>query len=183
VHEGGYRIQKIDNNEQRLHEQFAQQQHADDLSLFNFEKELRNDRESFNTVRKLSPTRYRFRVVDAHGHAIRNRQTANADISASTAISSSTDISSNTDVASNTDVNSNTDLSSNTDKGHIHYSTESTESAHSTRIECAEPAPGVYHYGKRVVYQSFKRKHASSIIAEQAAGYRNRVPKKSCSAF
>jgi len=31
----------------------------------------------------------------------------------------------------------------------------SAESTHSTRIECAEPAPGVYHYGKRVDSRGF----------------------------
>jgi len=70
VHEGGYIIQKIvenvdnridnniGNNKDRLQQQFEQQQQADDLSLFNVEKELRNNKESFITVRKLSPTRY-----------------------------------------------------------------------------------------------------------------------------
>ncbi len=65
VHEGGYTIQPVDGHEQRLEEQFEQQQRADDLSLFNFEKELRNNRVSFNQVRTLLPTRYRFRVVGA----------------------------------------------------------------------------------------------------------------------
>ena len=73
VHEGGYRIQNVDNNEQRLNAQFEQQQQASDPSLFNVEKELRTDRQSFNTIRKLSPTRYRFRIVDAAGCDIRNK--------------------------------------------------------------------------------------------------------------
>ena len=42
VHEGGYAIQPVDGNEQRLQEQFEQQQRSDDLSLFDVEKELRN---------------------------------------------------------------------------------------------------------------------------------------------
>ncbi len=78
VHEGGYSIQPVDGNEQRLEEQFEQQQRADDLSLFNFEKELRNNRDSFNQVRTLLPTRYRFRVVDVDGKDIRNLSSVNA---------------------------------------------------------------------------------------------------------
>ncbi len=78
LHEGGYAIQRVDSSEQRLDEQFAQQQHAEDISMFDFEKDLRNDRVSFNQVRKLSPTCYRFRVVDAAGQDIRSRQSADA---------------------------------------------------------------------------------------------------------
>jgi len=66
VHEGG----RIDNNDQRLNEQFVQQQRTSDNSMFEFETTLRNNRESFNTVRKLSPTRYRFRIIDAQGKDI-----------------------------------------------------------------------------------------------------------------
>ncbi len=77
VHEGGYTIQHIDSSEQRLNEQLARQQRADDKSMFDFEKELRNDRESFDRVRKLSPTSYRFRVVDADGNDIRSTQSTN----------------------------------------------------------------------------------------------------------
>jgi Tfp pilus assembly protein PilO len=47
----------VDGHEQRLNEQFEQQQQADDLSLLDYEKELRNDRESFRQVRRLLPTR------------------------------------------------------------------------------------------------------------------------------
>ena len=76
VHEGGYTIQRVEGNDQRLHEQFVQQQHAADISQFEVEKELRNDKESFNTVRTLSPECYRFRVVDAQGQDIHNRSDA-----------------------------------------------------------------------------------------------------------
>ena len=79
VHEGGYTIQRVEDNDQRLHEQFVQQQHSADLSQFDVEKELRNDKESFNTVRTLSPECYRFRVIDAQGQDIHNR--SDADIS------------------------------------------------------------------------------------------------------
>ncbi len=76
VHEGGYTIQRVEDNDQRLHEQFIQQQHTADISQFDVEKELRNDKESFNTVRTLSPECYRFRVVDAQGQNIHNRSDA-----------------------------------------------------------------------------------------------------------
>jgi hypothetical protein len=76
VHEGGYTIERVENNDQRLNEQFMQQQHSHDISMFDFEKELRNDKTSFNTVRKLTPTCYRFRVVNAQGQDIRNHSNA-----------------------------------------------------------------------------------------------------------
>ena len=72
VHEGGFSIQRVDDNDQRLDELFALQQCANDLTLFDFEKALRNDRSSFDKLCKLMPTRYRFRVVDSQGRDIRN---------------------------------------------------------------------------------------------------------------
>ncbi len=71
VHEGGYTIQRVEGNSQRLHEQFEQQQHTADISQFDVEKDLRNDKESFNAVRTLSPECYRFRVIDAQGQDIK----------------------------------------------------------------------------------------------------------------
>lgn len=44
--------------------------------------EIQDDRESFDTIRALSPTRYRFRIVDANGRDIRHVNDAN--ISANT---------------------------------------------------------------------------------------------------
>ena len=64
VHEGGFTLENIDNDIQKLDAQFMQQQRADDLSMFDFEKTLRNDRDSFDAVRRLSPAQYRFRVID-----------------------------------------------------------------------------------------------------------------------
>ncbi|ASJ74309.1 DUF222 domain-containing protein [Granulosicoccus antarcticus] len=72
VHEGGYTIQRVEDNEQRLYEQFVEQQHTADIGQFDVEKELRNDHDSFKTVRKLSPDNYRFRIVDAQGQNINN---------------------------------------------------------------------------------------------------------------
>ncbi len=76
VHEGGYSIQTVGNDAHQLTEQFIQQQHIDDNSLFDFEKELRNDRESFNRICKLSPTRYRFRILDPEGCDVRDTRNA-----------------------------------------------------------------------------------------------------------
>jgi len=73
VHEGGYSIQRVDNNKQRQHEQFIQQLRTADISQFDFETNLRTDNESFNKVRKLSPASYRFRVVDTQGQDILKR--------------------------------------------------------------------------------------------------------------
>jgi len=67
VHEGGYTLQRVDNNPQLINEQFKDQQHKDDLTMFDFEKSLRANRDSFDTIRQLSPTRYRFRVIGPKG--------------------------------------------------------------------------------------------------------------------
>jgi len=71
VHEGGYTIERVTGDERRMQEQFEQQRHTSDISQFNFEKDLRNDKQSFDRVRVLSPTRYRFRVMNAQGVEIR----------------------------------------------------------------------------------------------------------------
>ncbi len=70
VHEGGYTIQRIDNDEHKLNDQFVRQQRITDITMFDFETTLRNSTDSFNAVRKLSPTRYRFRIVNAQGNDI-----------------------------------------------------------------------------------------------------------------
>ena len=80
VHEGGYTIEHVEENTQRHHQQFIQQQHNDDTNLFDFEKSLRNDRDSFNTVRKLSPTRYRYRIIDSHGRVISGRSSGDSEV-------------------------------------------------------------------------------------------------------
>ncbi len=73
VHEGGYSIEHVGESTQRQNEQFIQQQHNDDINQFDFEQSLRNDKKSFNTVRKLSPTRFRYRILDSHGRVITGR--------------------------------------------------------------------------------------------------------------
>ncbi len=123
VHEGGYTIQRVDSHEQRLNEQFEQQTHADDPSSFNFEKDLRNDRESFDKVRSLSPTRYRFRVLDSKGRDIRHRVSRNRSGGA---------------------VHTNADTALDTRNIKPDATQDSSEPAHSTRVECAEPMATYY---------------------------------------
>ena len=72
LHEGGHVIQKVDGNAQQIQKQFTDQQHTSDLAMGETEKQLRDDQASFADVRALSPTRYRFRVVDANGIDIRH---------------------------------------------------------------------------------------------------------------
>jgi len=69
VHEGGYTIENVEVNEdqQLLDMQFFQQLHITDTNQFDFEKDLRSDWESFNSVRQLMPSTYRFRILNADG--------------------------------------------------------------------------------------------------------------------
>jgi hypothetical protein len=133
VHEGGYSIQSVASSEQRLNNQFSRQQHIDDASMFSCEKELRNNRESFNTVRKLSPTKYRFRVVDANGQDIRSKHAA---ITFNLALPSEFTIS---------------DQYESQNQLEPEYPFI-TNDGHSTRVECAEPVSGFYddEYKNRV---------------------------------
>jgi len=79
VHEGDYTIinTEVEKNAEEqsmdtlLDTQFFQQLNTADTAQFEFEKELRHDYESFNTVRKLMPSVYRFRVFNADGIDVR----------------------------------------------------------------------------------------------------------------
>lgn len=132
LHEGGYSIQAVANNQSGLDEQFSQQQHVSDASMFDFEKELRNDKESFNRVRRLSPTNYRFRVFDADGR----------DIS----VSHHTNVSHHTKTCK-ADIPTQRDSQTRQIqlKPVHHYGLRPT---HSTRIECAEPKFSYYPFRK-----------------------------------
>ena len=70
VHEGGYRIERVKNHERRMLEQFQQQTVNASHPAFDVERHLRNSPESFDKVRAVSPTRFRFRVVDKQGKDI-----------------------------------------------------------------------------------------------------------------
>ena len=79
LHEGGYTIERANSSEQLINEQFEQQQHTNVAGLFDFEKDLRNDRESFDKIRNLQPTRYRFIVKNAQGIDIRTLPAASVE--------------------------------------------------------------------------------------------------------
>ena len=73
VHEGGYRIEQVANHAERIDEQFIRQQAQHKyVFVFDIERDLRNNRESFDYIRKLSPTRFRFRVMDRDGRDVRD---------------------------------------------------------------------------------------------------------------
>ena len=125
VHEGGYTIENATDNELRTSEQFEQQRHASDASLFDVEKSLRNNRDSFDTIRKLSPTRYRFRVMNAQGVDVRAVYY--------------------TSVGLNSPGFNLIDTCDSFDTG---GSSISYQPRHSTRVECAEPKYVVYQYNE-----------------------------------
>ena len=123
VHEGGYSIKAVANDKTNFNVQFSMQQHASDASMFYFEKELRNDKESFNKLRKLSPTNYRFRVFDADGRDIRgghHAETCKADIP--------------------------TKPDSRIPSKPVHH--YGCRHNRSTRVECEEPKSGYYPFSK-----------------------------------
>lgn len=70
MHEGGYRIERVSDNGQRRDEQFMQQTIIKRDRVSDVERALRNSAESFDQVRRLTPERFRFRVVDRDGHAV-----------------------------------------------------------------------------------------------------------------
>ena len=70
VHEGGYRIERVDSHKQRMDEQFYQQTVGATYPAFDVERNLRNSEKSFDKVRAVSATRFRFRVVDGQGRDI-----------------------------------------------------------------------------------------------------------------
>ncbi len=128
VHEGGYSIRAVANNQTSLNEQFSMQQHVSDASMFDFEKELRNNNKSFNKIRKLSPTTYRFRVFDNDGRDIRGRHHAYVNDYTKTC---------KADIPTQRDSETRQKLS----KPVHHYGLGPDRS---TRVECAEPKSGYY---------------------------------------
>ncbi len=70
VHEGGYTLVNTVVDEQPIDTQFFEQVKTQDTNQFEFEKNLRHDWESFNSIRKLMPSLYRFRILNADGNDI-----------------------------------------------------------------------------------------------------------------
>ncbi|MDB3935435.1 HNH endonuclease [Granulosicoccus sp.] len=155
VHEGGYTIERVSDSEQRMDEQFEQQRHAEDVSLFDFERELRNNRESFDTVRKLSPTRFSYRVLNAQGVDVRTLSDATVGISLidnnlrhpDFHDSGSGDPSSHDsrlhDQGSCNPCSCDTD-SRDTNSRDAGDAPKSYRPRHSTRVDCSEPDPEIY---------------------------------------
>ncbi|ASJ72242.1 HNH endonuclease signature motif containing protein [Granulosicoccus antarcticus] len=71
VHKGGYRIERINDHPDGYKESFHRQQ-ATRQNINDIESLLRNSHDSFEKVRELSPTRFRFRVVNQEGQDIRD---------------------------------------------------------------------------------------------------------------
>jgi hypothetical protein len=139
-------------------EQFEQQQQADDLSLFDFEKELGNDRESFNQVRKLLPTRYRFRTVDADGNDIRHGSSATTFKGEMHASSTAAHSAAAHSRAAHSTVANSTAVYTN--------------AVHSTRIECGESASGRCGDAQGSGIGSGSEDDQDSRVAEHPAVYR-----------
>lgn len=78
LHEGGYRIERVKDNLQRMSEQFDLQRAAFESPVIDVERLLRNSRESFDYVRALSPDHFRFRVVDSSGCDVRDSRDRSA---------------------------------------------------------------------------------------------------------
>lgn len=71
LHEGGYRFERADNVDSNLDDQFsAQTARTDKADQCDEEFALRNNRASFDAVRALLPTRYRFVVTTPDGKDI-----------------------------------------------------------------------------------------------------------------
>ena len=129
LHEGGYTIERANSSEQLINEQFEQQRHTNVAGLFDFEKDLRNDRESFDTMRKLQPTRYRFIVKNAQGVDIRTLPAQSAERNLFGA-----------------DVPDTTDTLDATNKSDTTGSPDSYQIRKAARAACSEPKSGAYHF-------------------------------------
>ena len=126
-----------------MHKQFFQQLNFHDLNQFEFEESLRNNRESFDTIRQLSPARFRFRILDNNGHDIMNAAVADTSHVQKTDGDSTRVESSIESQASCTDSKTPYDFKTATDI----CCTESTNidsTYHSIHWQCKEPPPATY---------------------------------------
>jgi hypothetical protein len=143
VHEGGYKIEAVAQDKDGVHKQFFQQLNFHDLNQFEFEESLRNNRESFDTIRQLSPARFRFRILDNNGHDIMNAAVADTSHVQKTDGDSTRVESSIKSQASCTDSKTPYDFKTATDI----CCTESTNidsTYHSIHWQCKEPPPATY---------------------------------------
>jgi hypothetical protein len=135
VHEGGYKIEAVAQDKDGVHKQFFQQLHFHDLNQFDFEESLRNDRESFNAIRQLSPERFRFRIINKNGQDITDA--AVVDLKPAQKISDDSTRSDSTRV-DYTGIDSTLIESTQMD------STNVDPSCHSTLWQCKESSPAIY---------------------------------------
>lgn len=72
VHEGGYRIERVDRSRNKREKQYLRQAFTDKTAL-SIETGLRRSRESFERVRHHAPERFRFQIVDDNGVDVRDK--------------------------------------------------------------------------------------------------------------
>jgi len=132
VHEGGYKIEAVAQDKDGVLKQFFQQLNHHDIYQFDFEESLRNDRESFNKMRHLSPARFRFRIIDKNGLDIANAAVTHTN-SAQKIHHDSTRIDSYGTNSLDRDGSTNID-----------------SICHSMQWQCKEPAPATYCYEREL---------------------------------
>jgi hypothetical protein len=141
VHEGGYKIEAVAQDKDGMHKQFFQQLNFQDLNQFDFEESLRNDRESFNTIRQLSPERFRFRIIDKNGYDIADAAVVDT-CSAQNTHDASTHIESTRTESTHIDSTQNDSTRINSKK--LFGPTQIDPNCHSTHWQCKEPPPAMY---------------------------------------
>ena len=107
------------------------------MSQFDFEKDLRNDRASFDRVRKLSPTRFRFRFKNSQGVDV--WELSHWSINSIESTNAVDTVDSNTFADCNAGRQANPTLSPE-----FSDFSKSYQSVHFTSVKCKEPAPGEY---------------------------------------
>ena len=177
VHEGGYRIEVVEPNSHQHNEQFIRQQYNEDVTLFDFEKSLRNDKASFNTVRNLSPTRFRYQILDSHGRIVSGRTVGDPQQATEVEVHQQTQKpalrpahyyggSASSDVADTKCAESVSNLeSTRVDRNDIMH----PDLNHYSNRRCREAVPESNHYDK--TYNRRTKKHVHALTYETAAHY------------
>ena len=177
VHEGGYRIEVVEPNSHQHNEQFIRQQYNEDVTLFDFEKSLRNDKASFNTVRNLSPTRFRYQILDSHGRIVSGRTVGDPQQATEVEVHQQTQKpalrpahyyggSASSDVADTKCAESVSNLeSTRVDRNDIMH----PDLNHYSNMRCREAVPESNYYDK--TYNRRTKKHVHAFTYETAAHY------------
>jgi len=135
VHEGSYKIEAVALDKDGEHKQFFQQLNFHDLNQFDFEESLRNDRESFNSIRQLSPERFRFRILNKNEQDITDAGVVDVNLAAKINVEPTRSDSTRSD---------NTGIDSTPAESSQIHSTQIDAYCHSTHWQCKEPPPAVY---------------------------------------